>query len=71
MTRATRNIQPKRPFSVRREHFGAITVWLEAQDDLYKTLKGKVADVRLVGDAMAPRRIHDAILEGTRAGRAV
>ena len=42
-----------------------------AQDDLYKTLKGKVDDVRLVGDAMAPRRIHDAILEGTRAGRAV
>ena len=42
-----------------------------AQDDLYKTLKDKVGDVRLVGDAMAPRRIHDAILEGTRAGRAV
>ena len=42
-----------------------------AQDDLYKALKGKVADVKLVGDAMAPRRIHDAILEGTRAGRAV
>lgn len=42
-----------------------------AQDDLYKALKGKVDDVWLVGDAMAPRRIHDAILEGTRAGRAV
>ena len=43
----------------------------EAQDGLYKSLKGKVADVRVVGDARAPRRIHDAILEGTRAGRAV
>ena len=43
----------------------------EAQDSLYKSLKGKVDDVRLVGDARAPRRIHDAILEGTRAGRAV
>ena len=43
----------------------------EAQDGLYKSLKGKVADVRAVGDARAPRRIHDAILEGTRAGRGV
>ncbi|MFQ5875184.1 MAG: FAD-dependent oxidoreductase [Dehalococcoidia bacterium] len=42
-----------------------------AEDSLYKQLNGKVSQLFLVGDAMAPRRIHDAILEGTRAGRSI
>jgi dimethylglycine catabolism A len=42
-----------------------------AQDALYRELDGRVADVKLVGDAYSPRRIHDAILDGTRAARAV
>ncbi len=43
----------------------------QAQDGLYKQLKGRVSDLFLVGDAQAPRKIHDAILTATRAGRAI
>jgi 2,4-dienoyl-CoA reductase-like NADH-dependent reductase (Old Yellow Enzyme family)/thioredoxin reductase len=43
----------------------------KANDALYHDLEGKVPELRLVGDAVSPRRIHDAILDGTRAGRAV
>ena len=43
----------------------------QANDPLYKQLKGKVDQLFLVGDATAPRKIPDAMLEGTRAGRAI
>jgi hypothetical protein len=42
-----------------------------AVDSLYHALKGQVEDLHLIGDAMAPRGIHNAILEGTWAGRRV
>ncbi len=40
-----------------------------AVDHLYRALKGRVPALTLVGDAMAPRLLHDALLEGTRAAR--
>jgi len=40
-----------------------------AVDGLYAALQGRVPEVVLVGDAMAPRLLHDALLEGTRAAR--
>ncbi len=40
-------------------------------DDLYRLLDGHVAELHLIGDAMAPRRLPNAMLEATRAGRAV
>jgi len=40
-----------------------------AVDGLYSELKDRVSEVVLVGDAMAPRLLHDALLEGTRAAR--
>jgi N,N-dimethylglycine/sarcosine dehydrogenase len=40
-----------------------------ANDALYHVIRGKVPTVLLVGDAVTPRRIHEAILEGTRAAR--
>ena len=43
----------------------------KAVDDLYRALKGHGPELHLVGDAMAPRRLADATLEGTRAGRAI
>jgi NADPH-dependent 2,4-dienoyl-CoA reductase/sulfur reductase-like enzyme len=43
----------------------------KADDALFHVLDGRVPELRLVGDAVSPRRIHDAILDGTRAGRAV
>lgn len=43
----------------------------QAEDGVYRALKGRVAELHLVGDAMAPRRLADAMLEATRAGRAL
>ncbi|MFQ5872403.1 MAG: FAD-dependent oxidoreductase [Dehalococcoidia bacterium] len=43
----------------------------KAEDTLYKKLKEKVSRLFLVGDATAPRKIHDAILAGTKAGREI
>jgi pyruvate/2-oxoglutarate dehydrogenase complex dihydrolipoamide dehydrogenase (E3) component len=42
-----------------------------AVDDLYRALAGKVPELALVGDAMAPRLLHDAILEATRVARRI
>jgi mycofactocin system FadH/OYE family oxidoreductase 2 len=43
----------------------------QAQDGLYYALEGRVSELYLVGDALAPRRLHDAILDATRAARQV
>jgi mycofactocin system FadH/OYE family oxidoreductase 2 len=43
----------------------------QANDGLYHELDGRVPELRLVGDAVSPRRIHDALLDGTRAARAL
>ena len=40
-----------------------------AVDHLYHNLRGRVPELHLVGDALAPRLLHDALLEGTRAAR--
>jgi mycofactocin system FadH/OYE family oxidoreductase 2 len=40
-------------------------------DALYRALKGKVAALHAIGDCVAPRGIHQALLEGTRVARAV
>jgi 2,4-dienoyl-CoA reductase (NADPH2) len=42
-----------------------------ADDGLYKALKGRVRELHRIGDAVAPRRAHAAIIEGERAGRAL
>lgn len=43
----------------------------KANDRLWRTLKGKVDELYCLGDAFAPRGLHDAILEGTRVARAI
>ena len=43
----------------------------KANDSLFHELDGRVPELRLVGDAVSPRRIHDAMLDGTRAARAL
>jgi mycofactocin system FadH/OYE family oxidoreductase 2 len=40
-------------------------------DALYRALKGKVPVLHAIGDCVAPRGVHQAILEGTRVARAV
>ena len=40
-------------------------------DALYRALKGKVRALHAIGDCVAPRGVHQAILEGTRVARAI
>ena len=40
-------------------------------DALYRALKGQVPTLHAIGDCVAPRGIHQAILEGTRVARLV
>ena len=42
-----------------------------ADDALARALEGQGVEVHLVGDALAPRTIHDAILTATRAARRI
>ena len=43
----------------------------KANDPLSRELEGEVAELKVIGDAYSPRRVHDAILDGTRAARAL
>ena len=40
-------------------------------DSLYRALKGQVAALYAVGDCVAPRGVHQAILDATRVARAI
>ena len=42
-----------------------------AEHSLERTLDGRGLEVHVVGDALAPRTIHDAILTATRAARRI
>jgi 2,4-dienoyl-CoA reductase (NADPH2) len=42
-----------------------------AEAGLYHALKGQVPELHRVGDCVAPRRAHAAIIEGERVGRAI
>ena len=54
---------------------GVDTVVLSAgsrsTDSLYRALKGRVRDLYAVGDCVAPRGVHQAILDATRVARAI
>ena len=57
----------------RREEVDTVVLAMghRSVDDLYHALKGHVPELHLIGDAMAPRGVHAAMLEGTRAARAL
>ncbi len=42
-----------------------------ALDGLYHELKGRVGELHVAGDCVAPRKLHHALLEGTRVARAL
>lgn len=42
-----------------------------ADDELFHTLKDTGPAIHLIGDALAPRRVHDAMLEATRVARTI
>jgi mycofactocin system FadH/OYE family oxidoreductase 2 len=48
-----------------------LAVGAAADDGLYRSLQGKVAELHRVGDCVAPRRMENAIYEGARVGRIV
>ncbi len=48
-----------------------LAIHRKADDALYFALKGQVPTVQRIGDCVAPRRAHAAIVEGERAGRAI
>jgi 2,4-dienoyl-CoA reductase (NADPH2) len=48
-----------------------LAIHRKADQGLYRELKGTVPQLLRVGDCVAPRRAHAAIIEGERAGRAV
>jgi 2,4-dienoyl-CoA reductase-like NADH-dependent reductase (Old Yellow Enzyme family)/thioredoxin reductase len=58
-----------------RESIAADTVVLsmmrQSEDSLYHALKARGLPVRRIGDAVAPREVDDAVLEGFREGHAV
>jgi dimethylglycine catabolism A len=60
---------------VERRIEGVDTVVLSAgsrsTDRLYRALKGQVAELYAVGDCVAPRGVHQAILDATRVARAI
>jgi len=68
-------VRTKHTFSGVESTLPADTVVLafggKANDTLFHELAGKVPDLKLIGDANSPRRIHDALLEGTRVARAI
>ncbi len=41
------------------------------KDELYRALEGKVEELYLIGDAVEPRGILDAVADGARVGRAL
>jgi mycofactocin system FadH/OYE family oxidoreductase 2 len=43
----------------------------KAHDHLYRRLKGRIGELHRIGDALAPRRVDQAIFEGDRLGRAL
>ena len=68
-------VRTKHTFSGAEAVLEADTVVLafggKANDGLFHELTGKVPELKLIGDACSPRRIHDALLEGTRVARAI
>jgi len=54
-------------------HIDQVVLWLGnlSEDGLYRALKGRVEELYRVGDALAPRGIHHALLDATRAARRI
>ena len=48
-----------------------LAVQRRTESQLYFALKKRVRELHRIGDALAPRRAHAAIIEGERAGRAI
>jgi len=52
-------------------HAVVLACGLEPDDALYRKLAGKVPSLQVIGDALAPRRVMHATIEGARAAMAI
>jgi 2,4-dienoyl-CoA reductase (NADPH2) len=48
-----------------------LAIQRKVEISLYEALKGKISELYRIGDCVAPRRAHAAIVEGEKAGRAI
>ena len=48
-----------------------IAAGARSENSLYEELKGRIAEVYLIGDAKSPRKVLEAVAEGFEAGRAI
>jgi 2,4-dienoyl-CoA reductase (NADPH2) len=48
-----------------------LAVHRKTEHSLYDALKGQINELHRIGDCVAPRRAHAAIIEGEKAGRAL
>jgi 2,4-dienoyl-CoA reductase-like NADH-dependent reductase (Old Yellow Enzyme family)/thioredoxin reductase len=71
LTVRLRNDYAGRPAAIERLAAVVLAYGGRAVDGLYHDLAGRVPEILLVGDAMAPRLLHDAVLEATRAARRI
>jgi 2,4-dienoyl-CoA reductase-like NADH-dependent reductase (Old Yellow Enzyme family)/thioredoxin reductase len=59
-------------FTQEEQHLEADTLvlsyWRKADKKLHESLQGKVKELHLIGDALAPRRLINAIYEGYKVG---
>ena len=46
-----------------------VSVQAQANDGLYRALKGRVSDLHRIGDCLAPRGVTQAVFEGHKLGR--
>jgi hypothetical protein len=55
------------------EHTGPVVLAMgnRANDALARTIPGRGIELHVVGDALAPRQVDIAILDGERAGWAI
>jgi len=59
------------PRRIEGVHTVVLSMGSRSTDVLYRALKGRVRALHAVGDCVAPRGIHPALLEGARVGRAI
>ncbi len=60
-----------REFSVTGLDAVVVSVQAQPNDDLYRSLKGRVAALHRIGDCLAPRGVTQAVFEGHKLGREI
>ncbi len=65
------NVYSERERVIEGVDYVVLAAGSRAAADLWAQLKGKVPELHAAGDCVAPRGLHDALLEGTRVARKI